>query len=242
MNAESESASSAGGNWSGPFSNLMMLLFALFVVLYATTKADVKRLEDETAHLRSELELKKNPPPAETSSAPAASTPGETASAELQSGIAAVVDALFREANPQSRSSQTWVEFEDLGEGSFLLRISPEGLFQPGEAKVDPKMRPLLDRLGELIRKSSRKLKVEGHADYEDAELLSRQGGESADAKNTWELSARRSAWVAQYWMRKFDFDPLKMEVVAFGKFRPLPGKKGLPSGNRRLEIVIEKQ
>lgn len=242
--AEDESSASGGGNWSGPFANLMMLLFALFVVLYAATKADVKSLEEETARLQAELQQKKNLPSAATSSGSGASpSEGEMASSALQSGIADAVDALFREANPTARGPQTWVEFEDLGDGAFLLRISPEGLFRPGEARVDSKLRPLLDRLGSLIRKSSRRLKIEGHADYEDSELLSREGGESStDAMNTWELSARRSAWVAQYWMRKFDFDPQKMEVVAFGKYRPMPAKTQKPSANRRLEIVIEKQ
>lgn len=240
-----EPESSSNDRWLNSFANLMMLLFALFVVLFASSKADVKKLEEVAQSLRSALDAKSKPQAAQPSAA-APVNEADLSSGELQAGLAGIVESLFREANPEAKGPQTWVEFEDLGEGAFLLRISPEGLFRPGEARVDARMRPLLDRLGELIRKSSRKLKIEGHADYEDSELLSRVSGsaeESFSAKNTWELSALRSAWVAQYWMRKFDFDPAKMEVTAFGKYRPMaPGKTARAVNNRRLEVVIEKK
>lgn len=236
--------SGSNDRWLNSFANLMMLLFALFVVLFASSKADVKKLELVAQSLQQALDSKAKTPP------PAASTPTnegsgakvDMTSAELQAGLASVVDAIFREANPSSRGPQTWVEFEELADGAFLLRISPEGLFRPGETRVEEDLRPLLDRLGELIRKSSRRLKIEGHADYEDSEILTHEKSTRA-AKNTWELSALRGAWVAQYWMRKFDFDPAKMEVLAFGKYRPLPtGGASKHVNQRRIEVVIEKK
>ena len=85
--------------------------------------------------------------------------------------------------------------------------------------------------------KSGRRLRIEGHADFDDSEAISRK---ASPYPNTWELSAVRSSALAQYWMRKFDLDPTKIEAVGFGKYRPLEKRSGRPpQSNRRIEIVI---
>ena len=89
----------------------------------------------------------------------------------------------------------------------------------------------LLEILGDAIRSTGRSIRIESYADAQDSEALA-QVGSGQVIKNSWDLSALRSAWIAQYWMRRFDFDPAKMEVVAFGKS---PGK-------RRIEVIIERQ
>jgi len=225
--------------WQGPFSNLMMLLFALFVVLYASARVELGKMKVLAEQLQSQLNNPQKPiqaPAQDTEGAPGSMTGAEEL---LQVKMTGAVGILFQDAHPDSSKTQDWVEFESLANGAFLVRIAPEELFEVGQVRVKESMMPLLDALGGLIRKSSRRIRIEGHADYEDSEYLSRgQGG----LKNTWELSSLRAAWVAQYWMRKFDFDPIKIEVASWGKYKPLPALKGLKQkNNKRLEIVIEK-
>jgi chemotaxis protein MotB len=98
-------------------------------------------------------------------------------------------------------------------------------------------MRPFVDRIGERVLRSGRRLRIEGHADFDDSEAIQRKMSAFA---STWELSAARASALAHYWMDKFDFDPEKIEVVAYGKYRPLEKRlERLPQANRRLEIVI---
>jgi len=226
--------------WQGPFSNLMMLLFALFVVLYASAHVELGKMKQLAESLQTQINSPQKPLQAPLPDSDSGSTPMTGSEELLQVKMSDAVGILFKDAYPESAKNQDWVEFESLANGAFLVRIAPEELFEVGQVRVKDTMIPLLDALGGLIRKSSRRIRIEGHADYEDAEALSRQA--SGGLKNTWELSSLRAAWVAQYWMRKFDFDPTKMEISSWGKYKPLPVLKGLKQkNNKRLEIVIEK-
>jgi chemotaxis protein MotB len=226
--------------WQGPFSNLMMLLFALFVVLYASARVELGKMKQLAESLQAQIDSPQKPlltPPVDIESG---STPIVGTEELLQVKMSDAVGMLFKNEYPDSSKTQDWVEFESLANGSFLVRIAPDELFDVGQVRVKESMMPLLNALGGLIKKSSRRIRIEGHADYEDSEALSRQT--QGSLKNTWELSSLRAAWVAQYWMRKFDFDPAKMEVSSWGKYKPLPALKGLKQkNNKRLEIVIEK-
>lgn len=223
--------------WTLAFAIVMLLLFALFLSLYSLSKKETSRLQDEISAL-------KNAPPKVV--APTKETPLETggaaraagANADLQEAILSEARSfLATDASGKKSPERSDVEVLDLANGDFLVRVAAPNLFAPGSAKVTAAMRPFVDRLGTLIVKSGRRLRIEGHADFDDAETISRK---ASDYANTWELSAARSAALAQYWMRKFDLDPMKIESAGFGKYRPLEPKAGRPAqANRRIEIVI---
>jgi chemotaxis protein MotB len=223
--------------WTLAFAIVMLLLFALFLTLYSLSKKETVRLLDEIEVLKQEKPkplAKENPPPSDNSAARSAAG----ANADLQEAILNEVKGFLSTDGSGGKSkARSDVEVLDLASGDFLVRVAAPDLFAPGSSKVTSAMRPLVDRLGGLIVKSGRRLRIEGHADFDDSETLSRKASRYA---NTWELSAARSAALAQYWMRKFDLDPMKIESAGFGKYRPLEKQAGRPSqANRRIEIVI---
>jgi chemotaxis protein MotB len=226
------------GRWTLAFAIVMLLLFALFLVLYSTSKKEALRLREEVAELKSELKKPKPSAVAADSPDPEAPKGGVLeANAALQAKILAESKAFLSEANAGKKKEKPDVEVLDLANGDFLVRVAAPDLFPAGKSRVSNAMRPFVDRLGELIVKSGRRLRVEGHADFDDSEAIQRK---SSDFANTWELSAARSAGLAQYWMKKFDLEPSKLEVAGFGKYRPLEKAAGrLPQANRRIEIVI---
>lgn len=228
----------AENRWTLAFAIMMMLLFALFLALYSVTKQEVVRLRDEIETLRAgkRKEVAREAP-AESRNSDPAGLAGET-NGTLQSQILEESkNFLTADGKGSGAQKKTDVEVLDLASGDFVVRISAPDLFSAGSSKVTPTMRPFVDRLGELILKAGRRLRIEGHADFDDSEAIQRK---ASDFVNTWELSAARSAALAQYWMKKLDFDPLKIEVAGFGKYRPLEKKLGRPpQANRRIEIVI---
>ncbi len=224
--------------WTLPFAIVMLLLFALFLSLYSLAKKENVRLTDQIEALKHE---KPKPPAKENAPPPTDHSSGQ----EVSSANVGLQDAILNEAKAflgtdakgQKAKERADVEVLDLASGDFLVRIAAPDLFTPGNAKVTPNVRPFVDRLGALIVKSGRRLRIEGHADFEDSEVISRR---KSEYPNTWELSAARSSALAQYWMRKFDLDPLKIESAGFGKYRPLEKRDGRPvQANRRIEIVI---
>jgi chemotaxis protein MotB len=234
-----DSGASGDGRWTLAFAIVMLLLFALFLVLYATSKKEALRLRGEVVELKAELA---KPRPSAVTADPAALDAPKSAALEanaaLQAKILAESKAFLAEAKSDPKKKEKPdVEVLDLANGDFLVRVAAPDLFGAGKSRVSNAMRPFVDRLGELIVKSGRRLRVEGHADFDDSEAIQRK---SSDFANTWELSAARSAGLAQYWMKKFDLEPTKLEVAGFGKYRPLEKVAGrLPQANRRIEIVI---
>lgn len=231
-------STSEENRWTLAFAIVMLLLFALFLSLYSLSKKETVRLREEVEtlkHERAKPVAKENlPPPTDNSPARAAAA----ANAGLQESILNEAKSfLATDAKGQHANARSDVEVLDLASGDFLVRIAAPDLFAPGSAKVTAMVRPFVDRLGALVVKSGRRLRIEGHADFDDSETISRKASEYP---NTWELSAARSAALAQYWMRKFDLDPMKIESAGFGKYRPLEKKVGRPAqANRRIEIVI---
>jgi len=233
------SAPSAGADrWTLAFAIVMLLLFALFLVLYSVSKKEAVKLREDIETLKAE---KAKPAPARESS------PLESSSSQREAAAANVglQEAILNEAKAflavdaagSKTKTNSDVEVLDLASGDFLVRIAAPNLFQAGDARVSKETRSFVDRLGELIVKSGRRLRIEGHADFDDSEAIGRKASEYP---NTWELSAARSSALAQYWMRKFDLNPLKIESAGFGKYRPLEKKTGRSSqANRRIEVVI---
>jgi chemotaxis protein MotB len=225
--------------WTLAFAIVMLLLFALFLSLYSLSKKESARLQDQVEALKREPAK-----PAAKESAPP--TTGESPDARLAAGANAGLQvAILNEAksflatDAKGRRARAHPDIEvlDLASGDFLVRVAAPDLFAPGRARVTASLRPFVDRLGALIVKSGRRLRIEGHADFADSEAISRK---ASAYPNTWELSAARSAALAQYWMKKFDLDPMKIESAGFGKYRPLGKLEGRsPQANRRIEIVI---
>jgi chemotaxis protein MotB len=219
----------------------MLLLFALFLVLYSTTKREETRLRDEIAALKASQPRAREPVPEEPDAASAGADEAArttlAANADLQEKILVEAKAFLSIGAAKSAHDRSDVEVLDLANGDFMVRVAAPDLFAPGESRVAASMRPFVDRLGELIVRSGRRLRIEGHADFDDSEAIQRKSSAFA---NTWELSAARAAALAQYWMRRLDLRPERIEVASFGKYRPLEAKPGRPpQANRRIEIVI---
>lgn len=228
----------AENRWTLAFAIVMLLLFALFLVLYSVSKKESVKLHEQIETLRAE---RSKPAPVQASTEVESPTPqreAAIANAGLQQAILNEAKSFLAvDASGTKAKAASDVEVLDLASGDFLVRIAAPNLFAAGNSRVSSTTRAFVDRLGELIVKSGRRLRIEGHADFDDSEAISRKASEYP---NTWELSAARSAALAQYWMRKFNLDPQRIESAGFGKYRPLEKMGGRPSqANRRIEVVI---
>ncbi|MGZ3698211.1 MAG: OmpA/MotB family protein [Bdellovibrionota bacterium] len=102
--------------------------------------------------------------------------------------------------------------------------------------EVRQDLRPILERIGRIVSKTPRLVRIEGHSDRAEAASQNHPGFAS-----DWELSAARAAWVAKYWIQRFDIEPARLGVAGYSHYRPLSesddewGK----AKNRRVEIII---
>ena len=113
-------------------------------------------------------------------------------------------------------------------------------LFGFAEDDVDSMNRRELEQIvGVLSQHPSYRIRVEGHTD-------DRPIGPHLQNKfpTNWKLSAARAATVARYIIDSLMVDPGRVQIVGFGKFRPVTDnttEEGR-ARNRRVEIVIFKE
>jgi chemotaxis protein MotB len=118
---------------------------------------------------------------------------------------------------------------------SLEVEINTDILFPSGVAKIEPGALPVLDKVAEILKPFPNAIRVEGHTDNRPIA--------TALFPSNWELSAARAANVVELFAKQ-GVDPLRMQVLGLGEFRPV-GPNTTPEGrnaNRRVVIVVTEQ
>ena len=112
------------------------------------------------------------------------------------------------------------------------VEIRTDILFASGDAHVAPKALPILTRVATIMRGLAHPLRVEGHTDNVPIR--------TAAYPSNWELSAARAASVVHLFMT-LGVDPQRMEISGFGEYRPR-AENTTAAGrdqNRRVLIIV---
>ncbi len=241
--------------WLVSYADFITLLFAFFVIMYAMSQSDTAKFRKVTEGLRRAFSAAGpvgmvnlggtsggesvsafdmiEPPGGRTLDLPAGKT--HTAAdpdPELQEVRELLEETVSLELGATEISDHLQMQFDSRG---LVVRVAVKDLFPEGGIEVRPDLRPILDRIGRVLSKTKRLIRLEGHMDpYEK---------KSNDFHNDWEFSCARAAWVARYWLERFEFEPSRLGVACYASFRPLA--RGTDpwshAKNRRVEFIILK-
>lgn len=228
--------------WLVSYADLLTLLFAFFVVLFASSVSDKKKTAAMAAAMQSAFSDSgafdahaKTPPlepgagnsqgapaplmmplPTAPESGSAATSPKavETAVRKAVAG-----DALQGSATVRSAGDSTTVSLSDAG------------LFASGSADLSPSAIPLLRKIAGSL--PDRELRVEGHTDNQPIH--------SDRFRSNFELSTARAAAVAEALMRAAQIAPSHFALAGYGEFRPAASNDTAEgrAKNRRVDIVV---
>ena len=120
-------------------------------------------------------------------------------------------------------------------EKGLVMRLSDSVLFETGIAKISPGAIPLLEKVGSIISKTSKQIRIEGHTD--NIPIHTKR------YPSNWELSTARAVNVLRYFLEKEHISTASLSAVGYGEFQPLytndsPKHRAM---NRRVEIVFER-
>lgn len=221
--------------WIGSYAHFVTLLFALFVVLFAVSDANRKKLEKAALSLKeafaTEQKLNQTSSPQQHSKHdPSQLKSNEIQFTTLKNDLTQVLQIQFGESPENSKGN-----LEETEQG-LLLKLAIEDLFEYDSARVELPYHSLLKGIGEVLKRSTRFIQIEGHADP-----LERK---TQNFQSTWELSLARAAWVTRFLEDRLGMDPRRFTVVGHGHHRPLKEEQGIQteSKNRRVEIHILKK
>ncbi|MCG9963685.1 MAG: flagellar motor protein MotB [Shewanella sp.] len=125
------------------------------------------------------------------------------------------------------------IEIESLGQ-QIIIRIREKGSFASGSGFLQPRFKPVVRSVGELLKDVPGIITVSGYTDDMQIsdELYS----------SNWDLSSKRAVAVADVLLQVKGFDPKRMKVVGMASNNPIVPNDSPDNRarNRRVEIAIE--
>lgn len=206
--------------WSVPWSDLMMVMFILFLVLFVFSLREKERMV--VGH--------RTPASIQTVSASAA---------ELN------MLPLYEVLQDRLLGHERTVNIAFLEDASIVLSLFGDNLFPPLSAELDLRSWPLLSKIGHAVALAQGNVVITGFADdarvpTPDAAFGAASGGR-ARHPGVWEIAALRAAAVAEHFVRETGLNPDMLIIQATGVERPLtPRLSGREPLQRRVEIRIE--
>lgn len=233
--------------WLVSYADFITLLFAFFVVLYATSRVDQKKLVQVTQSIKFAMHFKGTGgiefrnrfegPPTEGGRCKSSPTGTEqrarTSKEEKAEHVRKKIERRLRRYL-QSRP-ETHVQI-DSDNDKLLVRLSASHFFDQNQAAIRPEMIPVLDVIGAEMGSLGMPIRIEGHTD--EVGVISKR------FRDNWDLSSSRAAAVASFLQAAHKMDGKMLSAAGYGSTRPLK-ESNTPAGreaNRRVELAIEFQ
>ena len=213
----------SGGNlrWLLTYADMITLLLAFFVIMYAISKVDVKKYDAMAVSLRGAFKG--------TAAYPANPGGGERLLPSPDTGLQ-LVQTLQEGLKDDLRAGMVQIDREPDG---VRLRFQDAIFFERGKAELRDEARQILDKVGGIIADLPNRVEAEGHTDS----LPIR----SAQFPSNWELSVARATAVVRYLVETRGLSPVRLAARGLGEHQslfPNDPNRGEPR-NRRVEIRI---
>ncbi|WP_406664275.1 flagellar motor protein MotB [Gallaecimonas sp. GXIMD1310] len=160
----------------------------------------------------------------------ASSQGAKKTSAESQQQMNDLARKMAKALNAEIRDGS--IELEALGQ-QIIIRIREKGSFPSGSAFLQPRFRPIIREVGELLKTVPGEITVSGHTDdlKVNSELYS----------SNWDLSVQRALAVTHELLKVQGLDPDRLVVRGFADTKPLVPNTSAANRakNRRVEIAI---
>lgn len=220
--------------WLVSYADFITLLFAFFVVLYASAQVDkhkAHKLSDAIHEGFKDLGAFSN-------------GDGQAPSVKLRDGSQNAVPSITptrSEVEHLRQQLETSLAEEILhkqlavylGRDGLVLSLREKGFFDSGSAQIRPEAMERFDRLARVLGEGPYRLRVEGHTD--DLPIHN-----SRYASN-WELSTARATEVVRLLVTRDGFFPDNLSAAGYAEFHPA-GDNATEDGrqsNRRVDIVV---
>jgi chemotaxis protein MotB len=235
--------------WLVSYADFITLLFAFFVVMFATSQTDKARAQQVSESVKSALEKggiaatvrevlggtvdEKGKGNAQMKG-PGGSQPRNEKNQQL-----AVAELL------PTMTYLTSELQEELAKGKIEIRLEPRGLvvslrqatfFPSGADAVDPATYSSLEKLAVTISKLPNSVRLEGHTDSVPIN--------TARFHSNWELSAARAIAVLELLATRYRIDRSRLAIAGYAETVPVAANDTEPdrARNRRVDVVILNQ
>lgn len=229
--------------WLVSYADFITLLFAFFVVLFASGQTDKRKQVKLAEAMQSAFTHQgifdphsKTPPMSDMNATPTAAQPSPLA-LPLPSALEAEQEVVARHIE---QVIQKQVAEQHLGEGLVSIRPTQEGLvvslreagfFSSGSADLRPDSTPVLQAVAASLPHGN--MRVEGHTDSIPIH--------TGQFSTNWELSTARAACITRLLLAQGATAPQMIAAAGYAEFRPVASNdtEAGRARNRRVDIVL---
>jgi chemotaxis protein MotB len=220
-------------SWLVPYADVLTLLLALFIILYASSSIDKAKYQSIMESFKSEFSGTKIPDEqVGLTTSPPSPEPEQAPPKEEDKVDTGLVELKRKLENYISQNSlQAVVTLGDTERG-VEVSLKDVVLFDSGSAVLKERSFKTLNGLVGLINTVPNSISIEGHTDNEPIS--------TSTFKSNWELSSARAASVLHYFDNR-NVDPKRLQFTGFGEYHPLVPNNTAKNrqANRRVTIVI---
>ncbi|MBD8006663.1 flagellar motor protein MotB [Bacillus norwichensis] len=233
-----------GESWLLPYADLMTLLLALFIVLFAASSVDAQKFQqiskvfsgifvggDGPVEFEKPLEVEEQIDETEDDSQndPIEQFTDELADLKILEALKKKVDNYIQEKKYEDKFSTS------LTSEGLLITINDSVLFQSGSADVRKDDKKTAKELAALLEMElPRSVIISGHTDNVPIK--------NSEFQSNWELSVMRAVNFMKVLLEDEKLDPRLFSAKGFGEFQPIADNKTAKGreANRRVEVLIE--
>ncbi|OPJ62916.1 flagellar motor protein MotB [Clostridium oryzae] len=214
--------------WLLPYSDMLTLLLALFIVMFAMSNVDKAKLQKVSEQFSVIF----------SGGGDALSEGGKTAIPMEESGgnkveqdtmerIKSTLEAEIKEKGYENKVNTS------LNEEGLQISIQDAVLFDSGKARILKGVRPLLLDISKMIKNLDNDIRFAGHTDNVPID--------NSEYRSNWELSAVRAINVMNYMVDRGKIKASRSSIQAYGEYKPKYSNatEAGRAKNRRVEIFI---
>lgn len=222
--------------WLVSYADFITLLFAFFVVLYASSQVDRQRMSamgSAIEHAFQELGVMQG----------RGASAGNASTGKLPAAGSELPPTMKLKREAELRLLQQHLEKvldQEIRDRSVALRLGPDGLvislqdlafFPSGSAAMRRDAQPAFSQI--IAALHGYDLRIEGHTDNVPIR--------TSQFRSNWELSTARATGIIQALITEHNFSPEQLSAAGYAEFHPI-ASNATEDGrklNRRIDIVV---
>ncbi len=238
--------------WLVSYGDLLTLLFAVFVVLYAMSQTDKKKAEEVATSLRESFgiidtkggssrkpsiidtgntsiipQINYRPQPISSQAVGAINNKKAQASENDFRAMKSSIDAYLLKTGNQSKVSV------DITMRGLIISLKEAGFFDSGSAVMKKDSADVIATLADMLNQYSNRCRVEGHTDNVPIK--------SGAFDSNWDLAAARATCLVKRLIQSYGIEPRRISATGYGEYQPIADNEN-PEGrskNRRVDLVV---